>query len=307
MRRVYLPLSIHAYVHGFAAGLFTSGQRLGVHVAKDCVPFLAYSTIFQAGVDCVVSAVITKTSVPPQLASRFEVVSFDEELEIQRRVTTMFDNFNMKTGGDDDNVGQLQRLAVFVAALLIATEKGTHLLWPFSFLDPARLGGDIPAEILVPLRNVLSCMTPITPIVVTPSLEVDRDRVILLDDILSAAAYQAYVAKHGLLDTCGREIFLTTRDISRSASRLSRAHRFLLRRTKQTVSVLEAGAKHVEKLGKLSGPIAELLSKALSKLLKDRSRLVVYDLQQPLAAIAKATLHRRIQNEPDSSTRPNST
>lgn len=292
MRRVYLPLSTDSYVHGFAAGLAMTGERLGIDIGKDSVPLLAYSTVLQSGVDCVVSGTIAETSIPPQLASRFESVSLDDEVEIHRRVRATFDAFGTRAGGDDEDDAQFRRLEAFVAALLIAIEKGTHLLWPFSFLDPLRPGGAIPAEVLVPFQSLMSCMTSITPTVVTPSLEVARHDIVLLDDILSATAYRAYVAKHGLLDTCGRQIFLTTRDISRSALRLSRAHRLILRRTQQAVAVLEAGSKHIEKLSKFSGPLAALLSKTLSKLLTDRSRLAVYDLQQPLAAIASATVHR---------------
>ena len=292
MRRAYVPLMADAYLHGFAAGLSRTAKQQGNDARVEQFPRSVYATILQAGVDRVLTSTATGATLPPQLASRFETSTSKEEFEILLHVKSIFDSAGVANGGNGEQRWEVQNLQNFVAALFGALPKRAHLVWTSGLPQPDKLEHLVPPTILLPIKNLLSCATSIQPTVLVPRLEVKREELLLLDEILSASAFTSYVASHGRLDDATKAIQPAVDTISKTALRMSRINKFLLRHASVAGAVIEAGTKQLDSFSKFPGAIADLLAKILAQMLQDRTRLVIYDVQLPMHDIARISLKR---------------
>ena len=190
----------------------------------------------------------------------------------------------------------------FIGELLDAMDARACVLSVAGVPDASGLEGLVPAELLVPLKNLAAAFEPIAAPSTVPLFAVSREHIKRYQEIVTGDLFAGYVQSEAGLDDNASQVPAVLDDIlARGQALVSESPRLLsLRRS--SIGLLSFTPKMVDALfGKLPGAIADLATKLAGSYLDDRRRIVVYDFQSIIYQGALSNVARMIRTAEESS------
>jgi hypothetical protein len=196
----------------------------------------------------------------------------------------------------NDKYVKVRKWRAFIVELLDAMNERACLLAVNGVPDVAGLEELIPAELLVPLENLMQAFEPIGAPSTAPSLAVSRDQIERYQQILSGDLFASYVRSEEGLDDGAAPALAVLDDVRARAQALVRRNPRLLSLRSIDIGLLNYTPKLIDVVfGTLPGVIAEVATKLAGLYLEDRRRVVVYNFRNILHDTATANVVRMIQ------------
>ena len=241
-----------------------------------------YSSVFQAGLSEVVLGG-TYGSPPVSDFVRQRTSYIDEGL-VQRYWEFVEGYFKPHIGirwSVEDT--SLIRLLCFLEDLLVAMESQTDLLLATNIPDPVECEGLIPADILVPISNLISTFEHETPPVPMPRAVADVESVETFQEIINSDLFSQYGAAQQMIDSEAIPRDKAIDEITKTGRMLFKAHTKLIGLRRTSMALLSVTPKLIDvAFGKLPSVLAEVVTDLASKLMHKKRRLVIYQTQNLL-------------------------
>jgi hypothetical protein len=306
MRKSYLPPYSFGAIEGFF-DVFQDDAKFQLQRTIN-LPAILYASAFQAGIDqfCVpedfTDDLIAQSSFLASRAKGIPITRFAPYTLVQ-------DAFSAHLPDDwllGDDFAFARFLCRFVADLMIASSERTSILhlssWGSIPNMITKVNGRLPSEIFVPISNLfsmISCSETPNPI---SQHVLSADDIERLNDILKSDLFDRYSASHASLDDAEIPITTAVSRVVATGRKLFSEKRGFLTLKKCGANVLQITPKVVDAIfGKLTGTVAELVTKIAINILESDRRIVIYDLQKTAAEIVAVNLANRSRGTP----RPN--
>jgi hypothetical protein len=268
------------------APFLESLQRLDVHR-------LWYSTTIQSGVETldVVGEAEKEDHWPRFLVKR---VSYSTPPEFVQSFALVMLAFENHFGLDPrENVeAPVSNLRNFLVELLLAAHRKRNLIYFDEMPDVASLQSLLPAELLLPFKNLMLAIEHSNPVVASVQSSMALQDVALFEEIIDSRPFMDYENSHSSFDQSEVNLKKALERV-RAGSRLLVAKNPRLLKSRQVaISLLPVTSKLVDLVfGKLPGTLADYFTNALKTWLQDKRRIVIYQFSDLLEATMKARMN----------------
>jgi hypothetical protein len=285
--------SIDPFQTGFLQG---AEERLNYSARYSGLPYLGVtqlvcSTLLQAGVHELEIAAPDEQRLPAAgaLAPRIRRGSAIEATLSGLVLDSAFRRHYPGGMVHGDHKPEVYGIFYFLNSLFAALHRGTSTIWLRDFPDILHVQQHLPAELAVPVINLLQQMQNVGSTVVASELAFREKDVALAQELLNTAAYDAYVGAHATLDDALYPAEKARRVVSQAADDLQARNSRILQTKQLPVWLLSASAKIVDAVaGHVPGTIMEVLADAVSRRTADGRRVVVYNCSETIEAIEQS-------------------
>jgi hypothetical protein len=271
VRRAFISPRHHLWLDVAAAAERGVPSGFGV---KRRLPAIALTSLLQAGVERLEVHGPEYSVLPAYLKRRVTYAPLDTMLQSFVQLHSLL-SASAKT---DAQRRTANNLAAFLTEIIYAAETGKHVIKIRSGLRLSHARRWLPRELLVPIENLVRTIELVTPRTIVPSFEIEKNSVVLLEEIMEGKHYERYVAAHEVLGDATLPAYVARDLVTASAAPLMRLNRALFRRRSTVITLLTGSAKIVDACAKVPGVLATIIAAAITRWLETRSRVVIYDL-----------------------------
>jgi hypothetical protein len=255
---------------------------------------LFYSSLFQAGLDRVVTVEEDGTHVFGAPSRRIKVFSLADRDLIRDSVNSYFDSYlgsNWLKEEKPEGTG-IFRLREFLCDLLISYRLRRPLLAPLSIPSLAELSAFLPLEIFVPIEKLFKSITAYESVVAVPNMRVSREQLSIIDEILTSDDYGRVETAHAeLLGSASRESCLI--ELEKASTALYWRWKDLLRIKSSVIRVINGIPAFIENFsGKAVSSVAALISTGLAERMAKDDSLVIYDASSVLHGLSESLMRQ---------------
>jgi len=245
-----------------------------------------YTTAFQAGIDTFVT--IDMESAKP--TSQF-VADRTIFLPSKSRQFTELENYFSKFLPAEwqrkIEYNQVICIMCFLDDLFRAMETNSSLLLPGQLPDIEKATPLLPDELLIPISNLLSSITPHRTNSITPQKVVHTDDVHRLNEIIESDLFTAHSEAQSLLDNSEVPVQKGLATAFKTTKKMYSKFPTVFSMKENYLGILEFGPKLIDTVfGGLPGRISEIGSKLVQNHIESKRRIVIYDFEDTLFLIA---------------------
>jgi hypothetical protein len=187
----------------------------------------------------------------------------------------------------------------FLTELVMAMENTASIITISGIPILDEVSTILPDEVLIPIKNLLSCIAPETAVVLNPTLSITRENIRAFNEILASQKFAKYSrAQLSLEDaqvptqSCISKISSMASDVFESSTRATSLKKIGLGVMVLTEQIVDA------KFGKIPSAVSKALNsifgEVLTKLLEERRRVVIYNFADSISDVFKSNALRMI-------------
>lgn len=257
------------------------------------VPELWYSTTIQSGVESLEIIPMTDQTdrFSPFLQGR---IKYPNEPDVKYIFALVFLALRNSLGLPEETAipKELNELHWFLVELLLAAHRKRNLIYFDNLPDIQKISSLLPADFLLPVKNLFSAITHSTPIVAASLSSVTLRDVALFDELITSKVFRRYERSHSLLEDNNVLVSGAIESVTDGSNLLVSTRPAILKTKRVAVSLLPITSKVIDTVfGKLPGSLAELFAKALASWLQDEKRVVIYQFPDLLQITIEARMN----------------
>jgi hypothetical protein len=282
-------------LHGLSQALSIAGKTTQEHGPD--LEAIFYATAFQAGIDEFMVPELEETLRPTSdfLVDRTSYVAAKRSDKHWRVVDAAFSAYLPDDWEQNIEYSSVWRIQSLVVDLLDAMSAGASLLAPDGIPDMAEIEMQLPDELSIPVRSLLSAISELPTSGLVFQRTVASEDVERFNEIISSDLFSKYAAAHSLLDSLDAPAPQVLPMVVSSARSIFRRHKKLLKLRTSGIGILQLTPKFVDTVfGRLPGLLAEVAAKLGGSLLESRRRIVIYDFEATLKDVLISNLVRMI-------------
>jgi hypothetical protein len=198
-------------------------------------------------------------------------------------------------------------LHTFLTELIIAMENTASMITISGIPTLDGVGTILPDEVLIPIKNLLSCITPEQAVVLNPSHIITSENIRIFNEIIASKQFVKYsTAQLSLEDaqfptqSCISKISAMASDVFESSSSSTSLKKIGLGIIALSEQIVDA------KFGKIPSALTKALNiifgEMLTKILEERRRVVIYNFADSMGDLFKNNALRMIDADPSNQT-----
>lgn len=197
-------------------------------------------------------------------------------------------------------------LHIFLTELIMAMENTSSMITISGIPKLDDVSTILPDEVLIPIKNLISCITLEQAVVLNPSHSINRENIKMFNEIISCPQFTRYSSAQASLEdaqlpvqSCISKISAMASNVFESTSRVTSLKEISLGIISLSEQIVDA------KFGKIPSALTKVLNllfgNMLTKILEERRRVLIYNFADSISDLFKDNALRMIDEAETSS------
>lgn len=296
MKRGYVGLLEGVYLAGRSAGHHEALKRRGIAVPEGSIPLdkMIYLAAFQGGIEEFVTPFSLKQNQPiDSFISKKIITPKQKSTEI---LSTIF-ALSHQHVPESKKKNAVMALS-FVHDLIAAMDNDASVINVSGIPTIAEVKSCFPAEISLPICNIISQLKPTDELLPAPSLTIASDGIDRFREMLESNVYSQYSTAHKEIEFANRDNKTAFANIRNRGSDLLKTGKGILSRRRVSINVITVLPKIVDAaFGKLPGMLAQTAGDLATKFLDNKRNIIVYQFDDWASEYVNASISHLTDNK----------